>query len=74
MESEAPQTPELISVDDAWRLVEEGHDPVFIDTRNSKHYGQSDVKIPGSIRIWREELETRMDEVPRERIVITYCT
>ena len=63
----------LISAEDAWRLVEEGARPVFIDTRNAKHWGQSDVKIPGAVRIWREELAERLDEVPRGRPVITYC-
>jgi rhodanese-related sulfurtransferase len=66
--------PELISAEEAWRLVEEGANPVFIDTRNEKHWGQSDVKIPGSLRIWREELAARIDEVPRARPIITYCT
>lgn len=63
-----------ISAEDAWRLVEEGKNPVFIDTRNAKHWGQSDVKIPGSLRIWREELAARINEVPRDRPIITYCT
>jgi hypothetical protein len=65
---------ELIGVEEAWRLVEQGADPVFIDTRNAKHWGQSDSMIPGALRIWREELEARIDEVPRGRTVITYCT
>jgi rhodanese-related sulfurtransferase len=66
--------PQLISAEDAWRLVQEGANPVFIDTRNQKHWGQSDVKIPGALRIRREELAARLDEVPRDRPVITYCT
>ncbi len=66
--------PELISVEDAWALVQEGANPFFLDTRNEKHWGQSDVKIPNSLRIWREELAARIDEVPRGRPVITYCT
>jgi rhodanese-related sulfurtransferase len=65
---------ELISAEEAWRLVEQGVEPVFIDTRNAKHWTQSDSMIPGSLRIWREELEARIDEVPRGRPIITYCT
>jgi rhodanese-related sulfurtransferase len=65
---------ELISAEEAWRLVREGAKPVFIDTRNARHWAQSDVKIPGALRIWREELEARIDEVPRGRTIITYCT
>ena len=65
--------PQRIGPAEAWRLVEEGRDPVFLDTRNAKHWGQSDLQIPGSLRIWREELEARITEVPRGRPVVTYC-
>jgi hypothetical protein len=54
-------------------LVTEGRAPVFLDTRNARHYAQSDVQLPGSLYIWRGELEARIDEVPRGRPVVTYC-
>ena len=65
--------PRRISVAEAWALCESGRRPVFLDTRNAKHYAQSDEQIPCSLRIWREELEARIAEVPRGRPVITYC-
>jgi rhodanese-related sulfurtransferase len=65
--------PKRVSAEEAWALVEAGRDPVFLDTRNARHYAQSDVQIPGSLRIWREELEERIAEVPRGRPVVTYC-
>jgi rhodanese-related sulfurtransferase len=68
------EKPQLMNVEDAWRLVQEGANPFFIDTRNAKHWGQSDIKIPGAVRIWREELAARLDEVPRNKTVIIYCT
>ncbi len=67
------EEPKRISADEAWRMVEEGREPVFLDTRNARHYAQSDVKIPGSVRIWREELEARIEEVPRGRPLVAYC-
>ena len=69
----ALEGPRRIGPEEARRMVEEGRDPVFLDTRNARHYAQSDVKIPGSLRIWREELEERITEVPRGRPVVTYC-
>lgn len=54
-------------------MVEEGRAPVFLDTRNARHWGRSEHEIPGSLRIWREELEERIGEVPRGRPVVTYC-
>jgi rhodanese-related sulfurtransferase len=68
------QEPQLISAEDAWRLVQEGARPVFVDTRNEKHWGQSEVKIPGAVRIWREELASRLGEVPQGRPIVIYCT
>ena len=65
--------PQLISPEEAWALVESGRDPVFLDTRNPKHWGQSEHQLPGSLRIWRLELEERIDEVPRGRPVVIYC-
>ncbi len=65
--------PKRISVEEARRMVLEGRAPVFIDTRNARHQSQSDEQIPGSLRIWREELEARIEEVPRGRPLVTYC-
>ena len=62
-----------IGPEEAWALIEEGRAPLFLDTRNARHYAQSDVQIPGSLYIWREELEARIDEVPRGRPIVTYC-
>ena len=65
--------PQRIGPEEAWALVESGREPVFLDTRNPKHWAPSDVQIPGSLRIWRLELEERIGEVPRGRPVVTYC-
>jgi len=55
-------------------MVQRGENPCFLDTRNLKHYRKSDVKIPGSLRIWREDLAERIGEVPRDRTIIAYCS
>ena len=68
-----PVEPKRISPLEAWALVEGGRAPVFIDTRNPMHWEKSEHQIPGSLRIWRMELEERIGEVPRGRPVVTYC-
>ena len=67
------EEPKRIGPEEAWRMVAEGRVPVFIDTRNPKHWEQSAQQIPGSLRIWRMELEERIGEVPRDRPLVTYC-
>jgi rhodanese-related sulfurtransferase len=65
--------PKKITVNEAWQLVQNGSNPFFLDTRNLKHYGQSNEKIQGSVRIWRAELAARIGEIPAERTIIACC-
>lgn len=67
------EEPKRISPREAWEMLESGRAPVFLDTRNAKHWGQSDVELPLTLRIWRGELEARIEEVPRGRPIVTYC-
>lgn len=67
------QEPRRIDAVEAWRLVETGLRPVFLDTRNPRHWAQSEWQIPGTLRIWRAELEERISEVPRGRPIVVYC-
>jgi rhodanese-related sulfurtransferase len=67
------EEPKRISPEEAWALVEAGREPIFIDTRNPAHWGKSEHQIPGSLRIWRVELEQRIAEVPRGRPLVAYC-
>ena len=62
-----------ITVQDAWDLLQGGSNPFFLDTRNLKHYSQSNERIPGSVRIWRDELVERIDELPADRTIIACC-
>lgn len=65
--------PKRVGPAGAWALVEQGRDPVFLDTRNPYHRARSDWQIPGSLRVWRGELEGRIGQVPRGRPVVIYC-
>lgn len=58
---------------EAWGLFEAGRNPVFLDSRNPYHRWKSEWQIPGSVRVWRGELEAKIDEVPRGRPVVVYC-
>jgi rhodanese-related sulfurtransferase len=66
--------PVRISPEEAWQMIQQGRDPIFLDTRNVRHYANSNVQIPGSLYIRREELEARIGEVPSgNRPIVTYC-
>ena len=66
--------PQRISPAEVKKRLEKGESILFIDTRNQHDYGESDVKIPGARRIHYSELMQHLDELPRDRLIVTYCT
>ena len=63
-----------ITVDDAKQRMDRGEQLVFIDTRNPQAWAKSRVKLPGAIRIPAGDINERLNEIPRDRAILTYCT
>ena len=66
--------PDRITVDEVKKRMDKGDTILFIDTRNPNAWGESDVKLPGALRIHFSELENHLDELPHDRPIVTYCT
>jgi Rhodanese-like domain len=47
---------------------------VIIDTRKGSAWIGSLVKIKGAIHLTLDELETKINDLPKEKEIITYCT
>jgi rhodanese-related sulfurtransferase len=63
-----------ITVDEVKQRLGRGEQFTFVDSRNPQAWGESDRKLPNAIRVPAEELEQHLDEIPKDRAVITYCT
>ena len=63
-----------ITVDEAKERLARGEEFAFLDTRNPKAWAEADKKLPHAIRVPAEELAAHLNEIPRDRTVITYCT
>jgi rhodanese-related sulfurtransferase len=63
-----------ISLDELRRRMNAGEEFVFIDTRNPQAWAESDVKLPGALRVAVAEAEQHLAEIPRGRPIVTYCT
>lgn len=63
-----------VTVDEVKERLDRGEQFAFVDTRNPAAWGESDVKLPGAVRVPAGELERHLSEIPRDRVVITYCT
>jgi rhodanese-related sulfurtransferase len=63
-----------VTVEEVKEGMDRGEAFTFIDTRNPKAWAEADTKLPGAIRIPADEIEQHLDQIPRDRTVITYCT
>ena len=54
--------------------MDRGEKLIVLDVRTAPSFRQSNSKIPGSIRIPLEEVDKRSGELPRDTLVIAYCT
>jgi len=66
--------PQRISLAEVKKRLDKGESIFFIDTRNPHDWGESNVKIRGAQRIHYSELMQHLDELPRDRLIVTYCT
>lgn len=74
MKNPMPSEATRITVDDAYGRYERGEGIIFIDTRNPHDWGESNVKLPGAIRIPADDVRSHVVGIPRGKTMITYCT
>jgi len=63
-----------VTVDELKERLDRGEIFTFVDTRNPKAWSEAETKLPGAIRVPGDEVEQHLDQIPRDRTVITYCT
>lgn len=68
-----PETPR-ISIDELKRRIDAGEKFTIIDVRNPHAWGESNVIIPGAIRVPIEELDRHLPQIPKDRPIVVYCT
>ena len=66
--------PTRVTVDELKERMDRGEEFAFVDTRNPTAWGEAESKLPGAIRVPAEEVESHLNEIPKDRTVITYCT
>jgi rhodanese-related sulfurtransferase len=63
-----------ISAEDVKQRLARGEPIVFLDSRNPKAWAESDVKLPGAIRVEADRVRDHLSEIPRGRPIVAYCT
>jgi rhodanese-related sulfurtransferase len=69
-----PSEPTRITVDDAYGRFTRGEPILFVDSRNPQAWGESDVKLPGAVRIPADDVRSHVAGIPHDRTIVTYCT
>ena len=63
-----------ITTDEVKERLDRGEEFTFIDTRNPTAWAESDKKLPNAMRVPADQLAQHLNEIPKDRTVITYCT
>jgi rhodanese-related sulfurtransferase len=63
-----------ITVHDAKGRLDRAEPIVFVDSRNAQEWSQSDVKIPGAIRVPAGDVASHVNQIPKNSTIVTYCT
>jgi membrane protein DedA with SNARE-associated domain/rhodanese-related sulfurtransferase len=63
-----------ISVDDLYRLIQGGAQPVVVDVRSHIARSLQPRRIPGALLVPLDAVEGHVKDLPRDRDIILYCT
>ncbi len=64
----------IIEVAEIDEILDRGERVIFVDARNPIAWAASRVKLPGAIRVPVDEVDRRIGEIPRDGLVVPYCT
>ena len=63
-----------VSAEEVKSRLERGEPLVFLDCRNPKAWSESNAKLPGAIRVESDRVKEHLDEIPRDKPIVAYCT
>jgi len=63
-----------ITVSELRQMFEAGQTPLIFDLRSSAAVAEDPTLIRGAIHLSMEDIEKRLDEFPRDRDIIVYCS
>jgi len=63
-----------ISVDELYRLIDAGLKPVIVDVRSQTARALEPRRIPGALHVPLHAVDHHVNDLPRDREIILYCT
>jgi len=68
-----PEAPRM-TIDELKRRMDTGEQFTIIDTRNPQAWAESEVMMPGAIRMPIDELANHLPQIPKSKPIVAYCT
>jgi rhodanese-related sulfurtransferase len=65
---------ERIAVEEVKSRMDQGEKILFVDARNVIAWAYSELKLVGAMRILAEEIEDHVNELPKDRAIVIYCS
>jgi membrane protein DedA with SNARE-associated domain len=62
-----------ITAEELKAMLDAGGAPMILDVRNRSAQNHDPRRLPGALRIAVDEIEKRLEELPRDRDIILYC-
>ncbi|HEV8131734.1 MAG TPA: rhodanese-like domain-containing protein [Acidobacteriota bacterium] len=66
--------PTKVTIDDIKGRLDRGEPLVFVDTRNPTAWSESDVKLPGAMRVPADQVQQHLRQIPQNCPVVVYCS
>jgi membrane protein DedA with SNARE-associated domain len=63
-----------IRVEELYRMMNEGHEPVVVDVRSAGARSLDPSRIPGAVAVDIDDLDSALPQLPPARDIILYCT
>ena len=62
-----------LTPEEVYEKMERGEDVLLLDVRRAS-WDESDAKAKGALRIHPDEIESHLNEIPRNKLIVAYCT
>ena len=63
-----------LDVDDLARMLASDDPPIVLDVRTRSQFERDDVQIPGSVRVYPDEVTAWATDTSPDKLVVLYCT
>ena len=69
----APE-PLRVTAEEIIERMNRGEEVYFVDTRNPQAWADADTRLPGAVRVPADAVDQHLADMPRDRMIVTYCT